>query len=105
MCVTSLHPHPQYDWYWPQTFADGLRAEGESDVITLSRAGYAGSWRFGAAVWSGDTGSDFATLRFLVRAGVSAQISGVAWWTTDIGGYTTRGNHSDPKYPECIVRW
>lgn len=93
-----------YGWYWPQAFHDGLKAEGETEVIMLPRAGYAGSWRWGAALWSGDIQSTFASLRTQVQTGLSAQISGIAWWNADIGGYHN-GNSSDPQFRELIVRW
>ena len=37
-------------------------------------------------------------------------MSGVPWWTTDIGGFyvqpnTYFGNISDPKYQQLYVRW
>ena len=72
-------------------------------------AGYAGSWRHGAGLWSGDIWCDFATLRSQVRTGLSAQTSGFGLWTTDIGGFTappggscTPGNRS---YDELVTRW
>ena len=71
--------------------------------------GYAGSWRHGAGLWSGDIWCDFATLRSQVLTGVSAQTSGFGLWTTDIGGFTappggscTPGNSS---YDELVTRW
>lgn len=39
-----------------------------------------------------------------VQAGLSIQLSGIAWWTTDIGGYSG-GNPKDPLFNELIVRW
>ena len=38
------------------------------------------------------------------QAGLSVQLSGIAWWTTDIGGYSG-GNPADPTFRELIVRW
>jgi alpha-D-xyloside xylohydrolase len=39
-----------------------------------------------------------------VRAGLSIAISGIPWWTTDIGGFHG-GDPADPAYRELIVRW
>ena len=39
-----------------------------------------------------------------VKAGLSIQLSGVPYWTTDIGGYA-HGNISDPVMQDLIVRW
>jgi len=91
-------------WYWAQTFHDGLIKSGEKDVIMLPRAGWTGSWRYGAALWSGDIGSTLPVMADQLPTGISAQMSGIGWWTTDIGGYS--GGHStDEAYREVIVRW
>ena len=50
-----------------------------------------------AVLWSGDIGSTMPVLRSQVNIGLSAQTSGIPWWTTDVGGYA--GGHSqDPQY-------
>ena len=45
-------------------------------VLSLSRSAWAGSQRFGAAVWSGDTLSTWAQLRQQLAAGLNMQLSG-----------------------------
>merc|ERR1712187_385363 len=42
--------------------------------------------------------------RSQVNIGLSAQTSGIPWWTTDVGGYAG-GKAEDPTYRETIVRW
>jgi alpha-D-xyloside xylohydrolase len=59
-----------YPWFHQQAFHDGMRAEGESEVVLLCRSAWAGSQRFGAAVWSGDIHSTFESLQAQVRAGL-----------------------------------
>ncbi len=44
------------------------------------------------------------SLRQQVRAGLNIAISGIPWWTTDIGGFHG-GDPADPAYRELIVRW
>ncbi len=83
---------------------DGMRQAGEEDVLTLSRAGWAGSQRYGAAVWSGDTWSTFASLREQVVAGLSMAMSGIPWWNCDIGGFKG-GDPTEPAFRELLVRW
>lgn len=87
-----------------QGLYDGLRAAGETEVITLGRSAWAGSQRLGAAVWSGDTASTFDSLRRQVAAGLNIGLSGIVWWTTDIGGFYG-GDPRDPAFRELIVRW
>jgi alpha-D-xyloside xylohydrolase len=87
-----------------QAFYEGMRAEGEGEILTLCRSAWAGSQRFGAAVWSGDVDSSFEALRAQVRAGLNIGLSGIPWWTTDIGGFHGGDIHS-PAFRELIVRW
>lgn len=90
--------------YHSQTIYEGMMSEGEKDVVILTRSAWAGMQRWGAAVWSGDTHSDFGTLQRSIAAGLNIQLSGIAWWTTDIGGYGG-GNPNDAEFRELIVRW
>ena len=48
-------------------FYEGMRSEGETDVITLCRSAWAGSQRYGAAVWSGDIPSTPYFRELIVR--------------------------------------
>jgi len=97
--VTNLYP-----LLHAQGFYDGMRAEGEEEILLLSRSAWAGSQRYGTAVWSGDVPSTFDALRLQVRAGLNMALSGIPWWTTDIGGFHG-GNSESPSFRELIVRW
>jgi alpha-D-xyloside xylohydrolase len=99
LAVANLYP-----MMYAKGFYDGMRAEGETDIINLCRCAWAGSQRYGAAVWSGDIDSTFEELRIQVRAGLNMGLSGIPWWTTDIGGFF-HGNPDDPKFRELLVRW
>ncbi|MBX9388636.1 TIM-barrel domain-containing protein [Streptomonospora nanhaiensis] len=85
-------------------FYEGMREAGETDVITLCRSAWAGSQRYGAALWSGDIAATFASLRAQIRAGLNVAMSGIPWWTTDIGGFHG-GDQESPEYRELLVRW
>jgi alpha-D-xyloside xylohydrolase len=99
LAVTNLYPY-----FNAQAFYEGMRAEGETEIINLSRSAWAGSQRFGAALWSGDIQSTFEALRAQVPAGLNAGLSGIPWWTTDIGGFFN-GDVRSPYFRELIVRW
>ncbi len=101
---TNLDIGNIYPMMFSKAFYDGMMAEGIEDVLNLTRSAWAGSQRYGAAVWSGDIHSNFATLRIQVRAGLNMGLSGIPWWTTDIGGFFG-GDPADPKFRELIVRW
>jgi alpha-D-xyloside xylohydrolase len=97
--VGGLYPLLHQQGFW-----EGMQAEGEADVVTLCRSAWAGSQRYGAAVWSGDITSTFETLRAQVAAGLNIGLSGIPWWTTDIGGFHG-GDPASPAFRELIVRW
>ncbi|MFH8395211.1 TIM-barrel domain-containing protein [Streptomyces sp. NPDC018036] len=97
--VGNLYPRDN-----ARTFYEGLRAAGETEIISLNRSAWAGSQRYGAALWSGDIGTDFATLRRQIAAGLNTALSGIPWWNTDIGGFHG-GDPDDPAYREVMVRW
>ena len=80
------------------------RPRSPTGFLMLARSAWAGSQRFGAAVWSGDTQSNFANLQEQFRAGLNMAMSGFSYWTTDIGGYSG-GDIDDPVFRELIVRW
>ena len=85
-------------------FYEGLKSSGEDDIVLLCRSAWAGSQRFGAAVWSGDVESTFEALAAQIPAGLNMGISGIPWWTTDIGGFRN-GDPTSPYFRELVVRW
>ena len=93
-----------YPMMHARAFHDGMRAEGETEIISLCRSAWAGSQRYGAAVWSGDIPSIFESLQAQVRAGLNIGLSGIPWWTTDIGG-CFGGDLASPYFRELVVRW
>jgi alpha-D-xyloside xylohydrolase len=105
--VLYLGPGSEVQGVYPREhargFAEGLRARGE-EVMLLCRSAWAGSQRYGAAVWSGDIESTFEALAEQIPAGLNIGISGIPWWTTDIGGFKG-GDASTPYFRELIVRW
>ena len=80
-------------------------ASDKKRVFILSRSAYAGSQRYGVTAWSGDVLSDWLTFRRQIPAGLNYAISGMPYWTTDIGGFISGGNLNDPKFRELFVRW
>ncbi|MGD0610329.1 MAG: glycoside hydrolase family 31 protein [Anaerolineales bacterium] len=87
-----------------QAFYEGMKTEGEQEILFLCRSAWAGSQRFGAAVWSGDVQSTFAALHAQVKAGLNMSMSGIPWWTHDIGGFRG-GDPGSPSFRELVVRW
>ena len=83
---------------------EGMEAEGQQNIVNLLRCAWAGSQRYGALVWSGDIDSSFRSLRNQLRAGLNMGLSGIPWWTTDIGGFHGGDIRSD-AFKEVLVRW
>lgn len=107
---TVLHagPGPQVLNIYPREnarlFAEGMASLGREPTVLLCRSAWAGSQRYGAAVWSGDVQATWESFNAQVRAGLSVSLSGMPWWTTDIGGFHG-GDPDDPAYRELLVRW
>lgn len=100
-------------------------------VLNLTRSGYAGSQRYGTVLWSGDICATWATLRKQITEGLNFCMSGMPYWTQDIGAFFTVkekwqnrgcGCHTNPSplwfwqgdyedgaadlgYRELYVRW
>ena len=93
---------------YPKEYArmayEGLKKAGKEEIVSLLRCAWAGSQRYGALVWSGDIDSSFRSMRSQLAAGLNMGLSGIPWWTTDIGGFHG-GNIYDEAFHEVFVRW
>jgi alpha-D-xyloside xylohydrolase len=85
-------------------FYDGLKNEGETDIMSLVRCAWAGSQKYAVLTWSGDVYSSFRSMREQLQAGLSMGMAGIPWWTSDIGGFLG-GNIQDDDFRELLVRW
>jgi alpha-D-xyloside xylohydrolase len=84
---------------------EGQRAASDQKrVFILTRSAYAGSQRNAVAVWSGDIDPNWETFRRQIPAGLNLSVSGIPYWTTDIGGFVS-ANPDDPAYRELYIRW
>ena len=93
-----------YPLDYAKAFYEGQKAAGQKDIVNLVRCVWAGSQKYGVVLWSGDVHSTFESLQKQVVAGLNAGLSGISWWTTDIGGFTG-GNVHDPQFHELLTRW
>jgi alpha-D-xyloside xylohydrolase len=96
--VANMYPREN-----SRTFGEGTTAEGVR-TVTFNRSAWAGSQRYGAVLWSGDIWPTWESLRAQLRAGLNVAMSGIPWWTTDIGGFHG-GDPADADYRELVVRW
>ena len=88
-----------------KTVYEGLVEAGREPMI-LTRCGFPGIQRYGSALWSGDVGNDWETLRRQIVAGLGVQAAGVPWWTYDAGGFFRPGDqYTNQDYIERMLRW
>lgn len=80
------------------TCAGILKARPDERIFTLTRAGYAGSQRYGGS-WTGDNDATWDHLRLSLSMVLNLGLSGVVFTGPDIGGF--RGKAS----PELYARW
>lgn len=71
---------------------------------TLVRSAWFNSQKYGSLVWSGDIESSFDSLKKQIQISISMGISGISWWTSDIGGFHS-GNVESSKFKKLLIRW
>jgi alpha-D-xyloside xylohydrolase len=89
------------------------QAAPDQRVFILTRSAFAGQQRYGAAVWSGDITSTWTALRQQIPAGLGLSLSGLPYWTMDIGGFSVPARFSAKKptaedaeeWRELNTRW
>ena len=93
-----------YPREYARGFYEGQKKNGQEDVLNLVRCAWAGSQQYGALIWSGDIHSTYQDFRNQIVAGLQMGLSGIPWWTTDIGGFHG-GNIYDKDFQELLIRW
>lgn len=93
-----------YPREYARLFYEGQKNNGQKDIVNLIRCAWAGSQRYGALVWSGDIMSTYEDFRKQICAGIHMGISGIPWWTTDIGGFHGGDTRSE-DFKELLIRW
>lgn len=80
------------------------RSSPDKRVFILTRSAYAGQQRYGAATWSGDIVSRWSDLKDQIASGVNFSLSGIPYWTMDIGGFAVESRYYDAK-GEALNEW
>jgi alpha-D-xyloside xylohydrolase len=74
----------------------------------LIRQSFAGEQRNAATLWSSDISCTFASFKSQVPQGINSCVSGIPYWTSDIGGYHLNWaapDWSKPENRELFTRW
>ena len=80
-------------------------------VFLLTRSGFAGSQRYAAAIWSGDIATRWEDMKAQISAGLNFTLSGLPYWTMDIGGFSVERRYEKPntenlnEWRELNTRW
>ena len=99
----SLKVGNSYPKAHAKAFYDGMKTQGQTDIVNLLRCAWVGSQKYAALVWSGDIKSNFTALRDQLSAGLNIGIAGIPWWVSDTGGFF--GNVLDEHFNELLIRW
>ena len=74
----------------------------------LVRQSFAGEQRNASTLWSGDIECTFKDFKNQVPQGINTGVSGIPYWTSDIGGYHFHWKAADWSQPdkrELFTRW
>jgi alpha-D-xyloside xylohydrolase len=116
MTPTALGPAALVLNAYPMENAKGIY-EGQREtnpknrVFILTRSAFAGSQAYGAATWSGDIAARWHDMKAQISAGVNFSMSGIPYWTMDIGGFAVEGRYEKPnaadleEWREQMTRW
>ncbi|MBA7518661.1 Alpha-xylosidase BoGH31A [subsurface metagenome] len=91
---------------------DGQRdIDPDKRVFILTRSAYAGQQRYASVTWSGDIVSRWYDLKAQISSGLNFSLSGIPYWTHDIGGFSLEGRYYNPQgedlneWRELNTRW
>jgi alpha-D-xyloside xylohydrolase len=116
MSPTALGPSAEYLNAYPLENVKGIY-EGQRSahpgqrVFILTRSAFAGSQHYGAAVWSGDIAARWSDMKTQIAAGINFSMSGLPYWTMDIGGFAVEHRFENAKgrdleeWREQMTRW
>jgi alpha-D-xyloside xylohydrolase len=80
-------------------------------IFLLARQAFAGQQRNAATLWSSDITTTFSSFKNQIPQAINACVSGIPYWTSDIGGYLSRvspegiPDWSQPSFRELFTRW
>ncbi len=118
MDPTALGPATQYFNAYAllnaQSIYEGWKqAYPDQRIFMLTRSGFPGLQRYGAATWSGDIATRWEDMNAQITAGLNYSMSGNPYWTMDIGGFCVENRYIQAKegsadleeWRELNARW
>lgn len=109
MNPTALGPATKYFNAYALLNAQGvyegqIKTAPDKRVFILTRSAYAGLQRYSAANWSGDIAARWHDFEAQIPCGLNFCMSGIPWWTMDIGGFAVEARYYNPS-PEDLDEW
>lgn len=99
--------HNKYPLLWQEINREFFEEERpDGDFVFFCRSGYTGTQKYAPVSWAGDQNTSFEKddgLPSVVPAALSAGISGIAIWSSDIAGY--KSILCSPSDLELFFRW
>ena len=74
------------------------KVDNDKRVFLLTRSGFAGLQRYSTATWSGDIATRWEDMKAQISAGLNFSISGIPYWTMDIGGFCVENRFVASQY-------
>jgi alpha-D-xyloside xylohydrolase len=116
MDPTSIGPAEKYFNAYPLVNEMGIyegqaKADPDKRIFILTRSAFAGSQRYAAATWSGDIAARWQDFKAQIPAGLNFSLSGIPYWTTDIGGFSVEKRFENAQgedlqeWREQMTRW
>lgn len=88
-----------------QGIYEGQRStDPDKRVFILTRSAFPGMQRYAAATWSGDIASRWHDMQLQISAGVNFCMSGLPYWSMDIGGFAVESRFEKPT-PDDLEEW
>ena len=116
--IMPLEKSNAYGLYHAKGMYEGQKTDfPQRRMLILTRSGVLGSQKYGVTLWSGDTSASWKTLKNQLVAAVQFSLSGIPYWTFDIGGFFVKkginwywnGDYDqttqNPAYRELYTRW
>lgn len=87
-------------WHAKGIFYNQRKETEEKRVLNLTRSGYPSIQKYGTILWSGDICATWDTFRKQITEGINMGLSGMPYWTMDIGGFFTV--HENWRHRGCF---
>lgn len=98
-----------YALYTSKAVYEGQRQTNpDKRAFILTRSAFAGLQKYAGVAWSGDLAGSWDLFKQEITSGLNFSLSGMPYWTDDVGGYISEmknGTYFYDEYNELFTRW